>query len=57
MEKQISTEKNVEMPAMCRMTNSEINKLIENHVCPECGSKLQNGGNCYVCVSCGWSRC
>jgi len=42
---------------VCKMTTSEINKLVENHICPDCGSKLQNGGNCYVCLVCGWSRC
>jgi len=41
----------------CEMTNSEINKLIEKHICPDCGAELSNGGNCYYCTSCGWSRC
>lgn len=45
------------IPVACRMTNGEINKLIENHICPECGAGLQNGGNCPICTNCGWSRC
>ncbi|MDD5013843.1 MAG: hypothetical protein PHW73_01915 [Atribacterota bacterium] len=53
----MTIEMTEEIPAMCRMTNTEINKLIEDNTCPDCGSKLSNGGNCYVCTNCGWSRC
>ena len=42
---------------MCRMTTSEINKLVEELICPECGNELSNGGNCHLCSTCGWSKC
>ena len=46
-----------EIPPICKMTTSEINKLVDKHICPDCGARLQNGGNCYTCPVCGWSRC
>lgn len=29
----------------------------EEHLCPECGSKLIAQGGCFSCPSCGYSRC
>lgn len=25
--------------------------------CPECGSAMMKQSGCWVCMSCGWSRC
>jgi hypothetical protein len=49
--------KSAEIPAMCKMTNMEINKKIKEGICPQCGGELQNGGNCYFCPNCFWERC
>lgn len=37
-------------------TNAEINDMIDVGICPDCGRKLMNGGNCPFCI-CGWSKC
>ena len=41
---------------LCKMDTSEINKLIDENICPRCGAELRNGGNCHYCT-CGFSKC
>jgi len=42
---------------LCKMDTSEINKLIDENICPRCKAELQNGGNCPYCIICGFSKC
>lgn len=34
-----------------------VEKLSEDALCPQCGSKLINEGGCNQCKNCGWTKC
>lgn len=36
---------------------SNLNKIENVSVCPECGAEVYHEGGCVQCKSCGWSRC
>ena len=32
-------------------------ELINNDICPDCGSKLEHECGCTICYNCGWAKC
>lgn len=35
----------------------EIEKMIDENCCPDCGSPINHAGGCISCLNCGWSKC
>lgn len=39
---------------MSEISTKELNKLLDDKICPDCGTRLQNNGSgCFICMSCG----
>jgi len=39
------------------MSDQEIEKLIEEGICPNCKKELKHKEGCLECINCGWSTC